>query len=247
VTVRAAQVDVLAEGWRLIRNPGEPGKYNNAQIDDYRTLARRDFAWRAPLQFALSARFSHPASELCGTAGFGFWNDPILMTGWRMPTLPRAIWFLFASPPSDMPFALDVPGWGWKAAVIDALHAPAMAALPAAPLVALLCRWQRAYRALWPLAQRTLRVAEAGLSVDLTQWHDYAITWKQELATFAVDGEQILSTRYAPRGRLGLVIWIDNQYMIATPHGRLRHGVITAGETQWMEVRNLAIGSTLQR
>jgi hypothetical protein len=34
--------------------------------------------------------------------------------------LPRAIWFFYASPPSHMDLALDVPGYGWKAAMIDA-------------------------------------------------------------------------------------------------------------------------------
>lgn len=241
VTVRDAQVERIPGGYRLIRRPGRPGSYSNAQVDDYRSLPRRAFAWRGSLVFRLSARFSHPATELLGTAGFGFWNDPFLMTGWRMPTLPRAIWFLFASPPSDMQFALDVPGWGWKATTIDALHPTALAALPGAPLAALLCRAPRVYRRLWPLAQRILRVDEATVEVDLTEWHDYEITWEKRAATFTVDGVTVLTTRYPPRGRLGLVIWIDNQYMVATPQGRIRHGVISAGEKQWLEYRNLAV------
>lgn len=241
VTVRDAQVEATQDGHRLIRRIGRPDSYNNAQVDDYRSLSRRAFAWTAPLAFSLTARFSHPATELLGTAGFGFWNDPLLMTGWRMPTLPRAIWFLFASPPSRMEFAMDVAGWGWKATVIDALHLTAVAALPGAPLAALLCRAPRMYRRLWPLAQRILRVDEATVGVDLTEWHDYKIIWEKRRATFAVDGESILATNCSPRGRLGLVIWIDNQYMVATPQGRIRHGVITAGETQWLEYCNLAV------
>jgi hypothetical protein len=206
-------------------------------------LPRRAFAWRAPLLFSLSARFSHPATALQGTAGFGFWNDPFLMTGWRMPALPRALWFLFASPPSNMQLALGVPGWGWKAATIDALHITAIGALLGAPLAALLCRSPGLYRRLWPLAQRILRVDEATVDVDLTEWHDYAITWNKHFARFTVDGTTVLTTSRPPRGRLGLVIWIDNQYMVATPQGRIRHGVITSVETQWLEYRNLAVSA----
>jgi hypothetical protein len=53
------------------------------------------------------ACFSHPAGTLRGTAGFGFWNDPFLMTGARLPALPRAIWFFYASAPSEMKLDLD--------------------------------------------------------------------------------------------------------------------------------------------
>jgi len=66
-------------------------QYTDAQLDDYQGLPRRRFLWRPPLRMTVRARFSHPTGELRGTAGFGFWNDPFLMTGARMPALPRAI------------------------------------------------------------------------------------------------------------------------------------------------------------
>ena len=49
------------------------------------------------------------------------------MPGGGMPTLPRAIWFFYGSLPSNMSLALDVPGYGWKAATIDALRPSALA------------------------------------------------------------------------------------------------------------------------
>ena len=47
----------------------------------------------------------------------------------------------------------------------------------------------------------------------------------------------------SPRGALGLVIWIDNQYMIVTPQGRLGHGLMEFEHEQYLEVARLAIES----
>ena len=119
---------------RLLLPAGVRRHYANAQIDDYQAVSRRRFPWRPPLRLTVRARFSSSTADgLQGTAGFGFWNDPFLMTGLRLPALPRATWFFHASPPSDMKLDLDTPGHGWKAATIDALSP---AALPLA-LVAL--------------------------------------------------------------------------------------------------------------
>ena len=93
--------------------------YTNAQIDDYRPLTRPDFPWRPPLRLSVRARFSHNSGQLTGTAGFGFWNDPLRMTGLRRVALPQALWFFYAGPDADMRLALDQPAWGWKASVID--------------------------------------------------------------------------------------------------------------------------------
>ena len=90
-----------AGGLRFINPPVRGAKYCNAQIDDYQGLPRRHFPNRPPLQLTLRARFSHPAGMLSGTAGFGFWNDPFLMTDLTTPMLPRALWFFYAAPPSN--------------------------------------------------------------------------------------------------------------------------------------------------
>jgi hypothetical protein len=100
----------------FINNRTSTRRYTNAQIDDYQGLARGRFRWRPPLRMTVRARFSHSSEKLSGTAGFGFWNDPFMMTGRRMPTLPRVVWFFYASPPSNMKLDLHTPGHGWKAA-----------------------------------------------------------------------------------------------------------------------------------
>lgn len=232
-------------------------RYTNAQIDDYKGLSRRHFLWRPPLRLAVRARFSHPAGELVGTAGFGFWNDPFLMTGIRMPALPRAIWFFYASPPSNMKLDLDVPGCGWKAATIDALRPASVLLAPLAPVVVLLMNLRPLYRALWPYIQRALNVRETIVGVKtcagpfqrarhiphqtMTEWHTYAIEWGIKHAHFSVDGKPLLENAPSPRGPLGFVMWLDNQYLVATPWGRLRWGLLDAPSRQWMEVDWLAV------
>jgi len=223
-------------GVRLCNFAGGGYNYTNAQLDDYQTLARCDFWWRPPLRLRLRARFSHTAAALHGTAGFGFWNDPLLMTGWRWPALPVALWFFFAAPPSDMALTCDVPGWGWKAAVIDACRASARRWLPLAPLLIPALHSRTLHRRLWPRVQRDLGIAEAQLDVAMTTWQCYEIMWGAQTTTFLVNGAPVLPATPSPGGPLGLVIWIDNQYLVVHPSGRLAHGVQPLPHPQWLEI-----------
>lgn len=216
-------------------------KYSDAQIDDYQGLPRRRFPWRPPLRLTVHARFSHPTGELRGTAGFGFWNDPFMMTGARMPALPRAVWFFYGSPPSNLKLDLDAPGHGWKIATIDALRPAALLLAPIAPLAVLLMNIRPFYRALWPPIQRAINVQEAMVEVDMTEWHTYILEWGVERASFRVDGEPALENAPSPRGPLGFVMWLDNQYMVATPQGRFWWGLLDVPGREWMEVDSLAI------
>lgn len=225
---------------RLINQP-RTGGYTNAQLDDYQGLARRQFQWRPPLTLTVRARFSHPAGELRGTAGFGFWNDPFLMTGLRMPALPRAIWYFFASPPSDMALALDVPGRGWKAATIDAIRLPFFLLAPTAPLAIPLMNVRALYRRLWPLGQRAIGVSEVVIDAPMTEWHTYQIKWGTDRAIFTVDDVPLLDCDTPPRGPLGFVLWIDNQAMIVSPKGRFGWQTVPLPHQQWMDIEELKI------
>jgi len=187
------------------------------------------------------ARFSHPAGTLRGTAGFGFWNDPFLMTGARPPALPRAVWFFYASPPSEMKLDLETPGWGWKVATIDAQRPEAFPWALLAPGVVPLMNLRSVYRRLWPSVQRALRIREAWIPVEMTGWHTYVLVWGKREARFEVDGEVILRDAPSPRGPLGFVMWMDNQYMVATPWGRIAWGLLDVPDCQWMEVEALEI------
>jgi len=221
------------------------GTYTNAQIDDYQGRPRRSFRWRPPLRMRVRARFSHSSDQVRGTAGFGFWNDPFLMTEPRMPTLPRSVWFFHASQPSNIKLDLEVPGWGWKAAVIDAQR-PAALPLALAALPAMLAmNIPAVYRRMWPSFQRAIRVSEALLKVDATAWQTYVLEWGIGLTRFGlVDAEgvwhQVLEAP-SPQGPLGFVMWMDNQYLVATPWGRIRWGTLDVPDRQWLEVDSLSI------
>ena len=228
---------------RLINAETTAQQYTNAQLDDYQGLRRRQFLWQPPLQMEARARFSHPMGHLRGTAGFGFWNDPFLMTGFRAPTLPRAVWFFYASPPSNMQPDLNVPGFGWKAATIDALRWPFFALAPFSPLAIPLMNIPFVYRLCWPLAQRLINISETLLPVSMTDWHVYKLVWRPSAVSFSVDGRLVLTTSSAPRGPLGFVMWLDNQYMVITPWGKFKYGLLEAPGRQWMEIGQLAIAT----
>jgi hypothetical protein len=243
--IGAGALQETPSGLRLVSENTTTSQYSNAQLDDYATLHRSDFPWRPPLTLHIRARFSHGAGDgeqpgLRGTAGFGFWND-FLMSA-RAPTLPRAVWFFYASPPSDMRFDVGTPGCGWKAATIDAIRpatplllASAVGAVPLMNLPAL-------YRRIWPHYQRWLGICEHIVPAEMDAWHSYTLEWEDSRVRFSVDGRVILECPHAPVGPLGLVAWLDNQYMVASPWGRLRRGLLATKDQQWLEISEIEIG-----
>jgi hypothetical protein len=124
-----ASVQPTSDGLALTVRPASAATYSNAQITDYDYRAFR-FRWRPPVKMTVRARATLDASQLRGTAGFGFWNHPFSPDVAVRVRLPQAAWFFFSSPPSDMRLALDVPGPGWKAAAIDARRWRFLALLP---------------------------------------------------------------------------------------------------------------------
>lgn len=238
-----------AHGLRLLNDSAAADRYSNAQIDDYQHLHRRHFPWGPPLRLILRARFSHPgihetgdpASALGGTAGFGFWNDPFGMTGRRRPAPPQAVWFFYAAPPSNLKLDSETPGWGWKAATLNAHRWQFAALAPTIPLAVPLMNVPLIYRLLWPVGRRAIGVAERSVPVAMTDWHIYSIDWQPDSVTFGVDGKRLLHTQFSPAGPLGLVIWLDNQYMQVTPWGRFAWGLVEKTKREWLEVDWLCV------
>lgn len=242
-TSGAGRIDVGADGLYLGNDMAAARRYTNAQIDDYCGLPRSNFPWRPPLRLQVRARFSHASGELTGTAGFGFWNDPFRITGLCPPALPQAVWFFYAGPDSDMRLALDRPGWGWKAAVVDARTRCFLISAPFLALSAPLMRLPRLRRRLLTSFQRAAGIAEAVLPAAMPEWHIYTIDWQRERVKFFVDGRLYAEACQAPAGPLGLVLWLDNQYLRIAPWGRFRWGLVAKGGQQWLEIDWVAVES----
>lgn len=252
------QVLAVEQGVRLAIGPCAGDGYCDAQLDDYRRCdvhpgSGSDFShkgrhpddmcftWRPPLQLRIRARFSHPAEEMRGTAGFGFWNDPVGMTGKFRVRPPQSVWFFLAGEPSQMPLALDEPGQGWMAAALDLSWHRACGLLPLAPVLAPALRIPDVKRRMWPWLRRKMALAGVALTshgARLTEWRDYRLIWQRDHSEFFIDGHCVAHLPVAPRGPLGLVVWIDNQWLVATPQGNLRSGVTTT-EAQWLELASL--------
>lgn len=154
--------------------------------------------------------------------------------------LPEAVWFFYASPPSNMALVPNIPGWGWKAQVIHAMRPGALlATLP----TALATGWGRLSQNSAPAArwlQKLSGAQEALLPVDMTSWHTYTLEWRQELAQFWVDGTLVLRAPHPPNRALGFIAWLDNQYAVATPRGILRFGA-TPTAAEWFAIDSIQI------
>jgi hypothetical protein len=237
----------IVESHLRLELPGAAaGAYSDAQIDDYSRRARPTFLWRPPLKMTIRARFSHlihPISTadaeanarlLRGTAGFGYWNYPLSLTG-AVLRLPDAIWFFGASQPSNMALVPGMPGWGWKAQVVHAHRLGALAAAGPTALSALLGRLSGRANTAAHWVQRMTGAQEALLTNDPREWATYEVEWLPERATFRVNGATALIVTNPPTGPLGFVAWMDNQYAVATPRGELRFGTI-ACKREWLEL-----------
>lgn len=239
-----ASVNELAENhWRLSIPKGEAGAYRLAQLDDYTGFSRKQFPWQAPLCITLQCRAS--AAELPGTWGFGLWNDPFsLSMGFgggvrRLPALPKAAWFFFASAPNHLSLYDDQPGCGALAMSMRSLHIPPLLLAPAAiGLPLLLWRWTA--KGMRRLARLLVQQDTSLMVHDPANWHEYALVWETDRVTLRVDGESVLESKCSPMAPLGLVLWLDNQYAALPPAGRLAYGTL-ANPAAWIEIKDLRI------
>jgi hypothetical protein len=228
--------------WRLQIDPAPKG-YSDAQIDDYHGLPRSRFLWRPPVR--LSLRASVEPSGPLGTFGFGFWNDPFSLAigqagaGWRFPTLPKALWFFYGSPPNDFSFVPGQPGSGWRAMSLDSPLLPALVLAPGALAGLALLMIPGIRRIAYRSALGLVRASEASLTIDAGQWHEYDLEWRKDFASFRVDGAPVMEVKSPPGGPLGFVAWIDNQYAVLSPRVGLRFGVLATGTSQKLEIEQL--------
>ena len=143
----------------------------------------------------------------------------------RLPVLPNATWFFYASPPNWLSFRDGIPAQGFFAGTINSpripslILAPALLALPFLAIRPISRLFRR-------LAGKTVLQDATEVSVDVTQYHKYSIEWLREYVIFKIDGKSILKTSVSPHPPLGLVFWIDNQFAAWNPEGRLAYGTL---------------------
>jgi|YNPNPStandDraft_1061719.scaffolds.fasta_scaffold00009_46 hypothetical protein len=235
---------VTACRWRLWIGAGPAGQYRWAQLDDYINLPREHFYWQAPFCLKIRARIS--TQDVEGTWGFGFWNDPF-STNMRLkgtirhlPTLPQAAWFFYASPPNYLALRDVHPARGMLMASFSSWRLPTPLLFPG--LLALPLFLIRPIARLLRRLARLIIADDAGKTdIDLTDWHSYRLDCKKTTVRFYIDDQPCFETPIVPRGKLGLVIWIDNQYLAFEPNGALRAGTLATPEDAWLEVEDIAV------
>ena len=223
---------------------GRKGKYRWAQFDDYLHKLRRNFEWKVPCRLSLTARCSNPQHD--GTWGFGFWNDPfntslgISGSVRRLPALPNCAWFFYASEHNYLSFHDQLPAQGFLAATFSSPRIPPAILAFGIPFFPLLF-WKRFTRIARHGLRALIRQDAVQIDIDVTKWHTYQIDWQQNRIIFLVDSNILLETRVAPRGRQGLVIWVDNQYAAYPPDGDLIFGTLASSKSTTLEIKDLMV------
>lgn len=220
------------------------GKYALAQVDDYMQLPRCKFPQQPPLRLRLEARVS--AAGLVGTWGFGLWNDPFSLgfggggMARMLPALPAAVWYFYGSEHNHLTLNDSLPGSGFHAKTFRSPRIPAILSVLALPGLPFLL-WPVTARLIRQLAGRLVNESVYDLPDQDQTWHTYEMIWQTHEVVFVVDGEAIMRTSTAPTNRLGLVIWMDNQYFRFSPQGRIGFGFLEVPGEQWLEVRGLSL------
>jgi hypothetical protein len=239
----------IAGGWRMDMPAGSHNTYRLAQLDDFTGLPRKSLLHTSPCTLTLQVRLSN--TDLPGTWGFGFWNDPFgASLGFggqaaRLPALPQTTWFFHASPPNWLSLrdatglGQAIPANGFFAGTFRSPNVPLLLLVPALPAFSL-CAVRSISRLFRRLAGSIIHQAGVKVTIDVTDWHDYAIQWLPETCRFLVDEELVLETDQVPYSPLGLVIWIDNQYAAWTPEGSLASGRLK-NPAAWLELKDLTI------
>ncbi|MHC1785422.1 MAG: hypothetical protein AB9891_22185 [Anaerolineaceae bacterium] len=237
-----SKVEQIEPGmWRLSIQEGQNDQYRWAQLDDYSDLPRSRFHWQAPLSMKCQARVSH--TDLPGTWGFGFWNDPfnaslkIKGAGFRLPALPNTAWFFNASPENHLSLQTGRRACGFLAAVFRSPLIPSWAFLPAYILLPSLF--------IPSIARRMIKIAKEVildefliLNVNQTEWNTYRLDLFEERVDFYINNTLTSRTTAAPRGKLGALLWIDNQYAGITSNGNFQAGLLENSQPAWLEIKD---------
>ena len=164
------------------------------------------------------------------------------MTGLRRLAMPQALWFFYAGPDCNMPLTLDQPHLGMEGC--RGRHPYPPIPLEGPPLGAgrapcSACSLSIA--AYGPPSGRRLGSPSSPSPLPWKTGHIYTVDWQRDRVRFYLDGGLLLESDHSPAGPLGLVIWLDNQYLQFAPWGHFRWGLVAKEECQWLEVDWLAV------
>jgi hypothetical protein len=226
--------------------PSNCKEYCDAQVDDYHHLPRSQFRWSPPCHFEVRARASSNTPP--GTLGFGFWNDPFTFSmgqggaARRFPAMPQALWFFYGSNDNDIRLDPDLPGYGWKASSLRSPQIPLPLLAPLGALALPISYIPILRTIMMKVARGILSVDEKVIPQNMDQWHSYTIEWGHSEAIFKIDGEIFHHTDSPPKGPLGFVAWVDNQFAIASENKPFRFGVLQTEASHWLEMELITLG-----
>ncbi|MEX1072017.1 MAG: hypothetical protein WEC37_05260, partial [Anaerolineales bacterium] len=158
----------------------------------------------------------------------------------RLPALPNAAWFFFASAENHLSLQKHQRGSGAFATAYASPHIPApvfLFALPAIPFLA----WRPSSRLLRRAASRVIQQDMSALELDVREWHRYSLDWQSNDIRFEIDQRLVLSSQLKPRPPLALVLWIDNQFAAWRPDGSLAYGTLATGADCWIEIKDIRL------
>lgn len=232
-----AEIEYAPGVLRFAEEGAEEGKLSDAEIGDYRAVSKAKLPWAPPVRMTVRARMSHRAGEMLGTAGFGFWNDPFDWIG-NVQVPPNALWFFYASPQSDMAFAPNVRGNGWKGATLNGGRADGLTMTIGNFLFRLPGMSQLVFR----LAQTRIAAHERVLDdVALTDWHTYRIDWLPREAIFFVDDVEVFRAPNPPTVPMGFVAWVDNNCTTMGLGREFSFTRLSIQQRQWMELGRVCV------
>jgi hypothetical protein len=239
ISKASGHVEQSLDSYSLALGPLQKG-YANGQIDDYHWKSRRDFCNVPNLKLSLKARWEGPTDGLHGTSGFGFWNDPFMMTGWRWPSLPQAIWFLVSCPKSNLSLNPDCKNKaGLRSFQVNAWHRAFLKKLFLWMLRAPF--WNFAKEQWIPQLCKDIECTETFIDLELHTWNHFEIFWQDQEVSFYVNGELVQNSKCSIKSPLGLVIWMDNQYLVFDPWLNLRYGNCTISKAQALHIKDLNV------
>ncbi len=230
--VNGGRIEQDGNRYRLIIPPVTADAYSDAQIDDYAHVPPYRFSNRPPQAVRLRARFSR--QNMKGTAGFGFWNHPFSRTG-AVIAPPCNVWFFNSSPESDMRVARHTSGHGFKAAMLNSGSAGGPIVSAAGRAFSLLLKIPVVSTATMAAARAMVSASEVELSIDMTSWHDYELDWRTDIATYRVDGREVLRAPHPPAQPMGFAAWVDN-YRATAAGSAYRFAYVASEEEQWLEL-----------